>query len=188
MDFEINALNWTHNYFQSEALTIWVLILTDKNNLLWPGVATIVAFLYLKKKQGLLFILTATLTILLADGISENIIKPLIAHARPCTTQDFIRNQDNFFLNSVHCSPSFSFPSTQAVNLFALATLWAGFFGKSGWVIFVLALWTGWTRIYLGLHYPSDILGGMFIGVAMGFLGVKLSRLGSSHSKEGSSA
>ncbi len=180
MDFEINALNWTHNYFQSEALTIWILILTDKNNLLWPGVATIVAFLYLKKKQGLLFILTATLTILLADGISENIIKPLIAHARPCTTQDFIRNQDNFFLNSVHCSSSFSFPSTQAVNLFALATLWAGFFGKSGWVIFVLALWTGWTRIYLGLHYPSDILAGMFIGVAMGFLGMKLSRLGSS--------
>ena len=188
MDFEINALNWTHNYFQSEALTIWVLILTDKNNLLWPGVATVLAFLYLKKKQGLLFILTAAITILLADGISENIIKPLIAHARPCTTQDFIRNQDNFFLNSVHCSPSFSFPSTQAVNLFALATLWAGFFGKSSWVIFVLALWTGWTRIYLGLHYPSDILGGMFIGVAMGFLGVKLSRLGSSHSKEGSSA
>ncbi len=188
MDFEINALNWTHNYFQSEALTIWVLILTDKNTFLWPGVATVLAFLYLKKKQGLLFILTAAITILLADGISENILKPLITRSRPCTTLDFIRNADNFFLNSVHCSSSFSFPSTQAVNLFALATLWAGFFGKSGWVLFVLALWTGWTRIYLGLHYPSDILGGMFIGVAMGFLGVKLSRLGSSHSKEGSSA
>jgi len=128
MDFELNLLNWTHNYFQSEALTIWTLILTDKNNLLWPGVATIVAFLYLKKKQGLLFILTATLTILLADGISENILKPLIARSRPCTTLDFIRNADNFFLNSVHCSPSFSFPSSQAVNLFTLATLWVGFF------------------------------------------------------------
>ncbi len=188
MDFELNTLNWTHNYFQSEALTIWTLILTDKNTFLWPGVATILAFLYLKKKQGLLFILTATITILLADGISENILKPLIARPRPCTTLDFIRNQDNFFLNRVYCSSSFSFPSTQAVNLFTLATLWAGFFGKSGWVAFFLAIWVGWTRIYLGVHYPSDILGGMFIGVAMGFLGMKLSRLGSSHLKDGGSA
>ena len=185
MDFELNLLNWIHNYFQSEALTIWTLILTDKNNLLWPGVATIVAFLYLKKKQGLLFILTATLTILLADGISENILKPLIARSRPCTTLDFIRNADNFFLNSVHCSPSFSFPSSQTVNLFTLATLWVGFFGKSGWGVFLLAIWVGWTRIYLGLHYPSDILGGIFIGVAVGVLGLKLSRLGSSYSREG---
>ncbi len=185
MDFELNALNWTHNYFQSETLTIWTLILTDKSTYLWPGVATILALLYLKKKQGLLFILTATLTILLADGISENILKPLIARSRPCTTLDFIRNQDNFFLNAVHCSPSLSFPSIQAVNLFTLATLWAGFFGKTGWVAFVFAIWAGWTRIYLGLHYPSDVLGGMFIGVAVGVLGLKLSRLGSSYSREG---
>jgi len=188
MDFELDALNWTHNYFQSEALTIWILILTDKNTFLWPGVATILAFLYLKKKQGLLFVLTATITILLADGISENILKPLIARPRPCTTLDFIRNEGNFFLNTVYCSSSLSFPSSQAVNLFTLATLWAGFFGKSGWVVFFFAIWIGWTRIYLGLHYPSDILGGMFIGVAMGVLGVKLSRLGSTRSKKGSSA
>lgn len=184
MDFELNTLNWVHNYFQSETLTIWTLILTDKNTFLWPGVATVLAFLYLKKKQGLLFILTATLTILLADGISENIFKPLIAHPRPCSTLDFISNKDNFFLNTVHCSSSFSFPSSQVVNLFTLATLWTGFFGKSGWVAFALALWVGWTRIYLGLHYPSDILGGIILGVAMGIAGLKLKRLGSSYLKE----
>ncbi len=176
MNFDLIILNWIHPLFQSETLTIWTLILSDKNTYLWPGVATIVAFLYLKKRQGVLFVLIAIITVLLADGISEKILKPLFALPRPCHTPDFILNQDNFFLNTIYCTTSFTFPSTQAVNVFTLATLWAGFFGKSGWVAFLLAIWVGWTRVYFGVHYPSDVFGGMLVGVAMGLLAIKLCR------------
>jgi len=174
MNFDLIILNWIHPLLESETLTIWTLILSDKNTYLWPGVATIAAFLFLKKKQGALFILTAIVTVLLADGISEKILKPLVALPRPCHASDFFRIQDNFFLNSIYCTKSFSFPSTQVVNIFTLATLWAGFFGKSGWVAFLIAIWVGWTRVYLGVHYPSDIFGGMLIGVSMGLLALKL--------------
>ena len=176
MNFDLIILKWIHPLFQSETLTIWTLILSDKNTYLWPGVATILAFLYLKKRQGVLFVLIAIITVLLADGISEKILKPLLALPRPCHTPDFILNQDNFFLNTIYCTTSFTFPSTQAVNVFTLATLWAGFFGKSGWVAFLLAIWVGWTRVYFGVHYPSDVFGGMLVGVAMGLLAIKLCR------------
>lgn len=174
MNFDSIILKWIHPLLQSETLTIWTLILSDKNNYLWPAVATIVAFLFLKKKQGVLFVLTAIITVLLADGISSSILKPLIALPRPCHASDFIRIHDNFFLSSIYCSHSFSFPSSQAVNAFTLATLWAGFFGKTGWVAFMLAIWVGWTRIYLGVHSPSNVLGGMLIGISMGLLALKL--------------
>ena len=174
MNFDSIIMNWIHLLLQSETLTIWTLIFTDKHTYLWPGVATIVAFLFLRKKKGVLFVLTAIITVLLADGIADKIIKPLIALPRPCHALDFIRIHDNFFLSSIYCSQSFSFPSSQAVNVFTLATLWAGFFGKTGWVAFLLAIWVGWSRIYFGVHYPSDVLGGMLIGVSMGLLALKL--------------
>ena len=174
MNFDSILLKWIHPLLQSETLTIWTLILSDKHTYLWPGIATIVAFLFLKKKQGCFFVLTAIITVLLADGISSSILKPLIALPRPCHASGFIRAHDNFFLSSIYCSQSFSFPSSQAVNVFTLATLWVGFFGKTGWVAFSIAIWVGWTRIYLGVHYPSDVLGGMLIGISMGVLALKL--------------
>jgi len=174
LNFDLIILNWIHPLLESETLTIWTLIFSDKNTYLWPGVATIAALFYLKKKKGALFILTAIITVLLADGISDKIIKPLAALPRPCHASDFIRIHDNFHLNTIYCTKSFSFPSSQVVNMFTLATLWAGFFGKSGWVAFLIATWVGWTRIYLGVHYPSDVLGGMLIGVSMGLLALKL--------------
>jgi len=176
MNFDLIILNWIHTHFQSETLTIWTLILSDKNNFLWPAVATLVALLVLKKRQGVLFILVAIITVLLADGISEKILKPLMAIPRPCHTPDFILNHTNFILYGGICTTSFSFPSSQAVNVFTLATLWAGVFGKTGWVAFLLAIWVGWTRVYLWLHNPSDVFGGMLVGVAMGLLALKLCR------------
>ena len=52
MNFDSIIMSWIHPLLQSETLAIWTLILSDKNNYLWPGVATMMAFLFIKKKAG----------------------------------------------------------------------------------------------------------------------------------------
>jgi undecaprenyl-diphosphatase len=57
-----------------------------------------------------------------------------------------------------------SFPSGHAIYAFMMATLLAHWFPKFQIVFFLLACFIGWTRIYLGLHYPTDVIAGGLLG------------------------
>ena len=57
-----------------------------------------------------------------------------------------------------------SFPSAHTLYAFMMATLLATWFPKYRIVFFLLAAFVGWTRIYLGLHYPTDVIGGILLG------------------------
>jgi len=57
-----------------------------------------------------------------------------------------------------------SFPSGHAVYAFMMATLLATWFPRYRVIFFIVAGFIGWTRIYLGLHYPTDVVVGAFLG------------------------
>jgi membrane-associated phospholipid phosphatase len=68
-----------------------------------------------------------------------------------------------------------SFPSGHTSEAFFMATLMASHFHASFWVVFLLytsALLVGITRLYVGAHYPRDVLAGAILGSAWGLLGV----------------
>jgi membrane-associated phospholipid phosphatase len=68
-----------------------------------------------------------------------------------------------------------SFPSGHTSQAFFTATLLAPYFHAGGWVVFSLygmALLVGITRMYVGAHYPRDVLAGAILGSAWGLLGV----------------
>ncbi|MBN1830838.1 MAG: phosphatase PAP2 family protein [Deltaproteobacteria bacterium] len=71
-------------------------------------------------------------------------------------------------------SPSdlFSFPSGHTAAAFLIATLVCRFFPVLLFPVYVWALLVGMSRIYLGVHYPSDILAGLFIGVSCALVGI----------------
>lgn len=64
---------------------------------------------------------------------------------------------------------SLSFPSSHAANMGAALVLLLLAFGRWGWVFLPLALASGLSRIYLGLHYPSDVAGGYLLGAGIGW-------------------
>ncbi len=168
MEFDTAVFYWIREHLQSQSLDIWVQILTDKNVYPVPAVLAVAALLILRKKQGLWFIGVATLAILTNDFLIHQILKPLFARIRPCHVLDI--------LNTVHCTSSWSFPSIQAGNMFALATVSALFFRGSGWLVLPLATLVAATRLYLGVHYPTDLLAGALCGIIVGIMFCRLYR------------
>ena len=69
-----------------------------------------------------------------------------------------------------------SFPSGHASNNMALATVLLLFYPRRGWLYLPVALLIGYSRIYTGSHWPSDVAAGMFLGISGGWLAVVLLR------------
>lgn len=101
-------------------------------------------------------------TIAVSDQLSSSLIKPLIDRARPCHE-----------LLDVHllvgCGAGRSFPSSHAVNQFAGAWVLAHYLPKPRWAFFSIAGLVAFSRVSVGVHYPSDVVGGGLIGVAVGY-------------------
>jgi undecaprenyl-diphosphatase len=103
------------------------------------------------------------LLILTVDQTGYRILKELFARPRPCQTLSDA-------LTPLGCTGTYSFPSNHALNNFAAAMFFYRLFPKFKWVLFITATLIAISRVYLGLHYPSDIIGGAIIGSAFGYI------------------
>jgi undecaprenyl-diphosphatase len=106
---------------------------------------------------GILILITIT------DQSSHKILKELFDRARPCNTLSDV-------LTPLGCTGSYSFPSNHAVNNFAAASFFARLYPGYRTLLFIIASLVALSRVYLGLHYPSDIIAGAAIGFIFGYL------------------
>ena len=123
------------------------------------------------KGRGWWWILIFLCTVSLCDMTSTNLFKEVFKRLRPCTDPEFLQHVR---LVIDRCGGRFSFTSNHAANHFGMATFifitlrpvvknWV-------WLAYLWAAIIGYAQVYVGVHYPFDILGGALIGFTFGWL------------------
>ena len=141
--------------------------------LTWTPFYLVLLYLVIKnyKKQSILIIIGIILLIVCSDQISSGVFKPLFERPRPCHNEAI---KDLVYLPNGHCGGAYGFISSHACNVFALAVFMTNilkrYYRKIGWVMFVWAALVAYSRIYMGVHYPGDVLVGAAVGAIIGIV------------------
>lgn len=130
------------------------------------------------------FVLVALLAIGLVDGVIGNSLKRKVGRLRPHQTEANVRILDlnkpawkgvvrplkeKYSMGSTEDEhQGRSFPSNHTLNTFVIATLATLAFPRLGWLTFIPAMLVGWSRVYTGSHWPSDVVASILIAVGTG--------------------
>ena len=148
----------------------WLMPLLRDKYIWVPLYVFIASFLLINFKQkGLYILLGLVLTVGIADSTSSHLLKKSMQRLRPCKVLE--PSKDIHLL--VPCGGGFSFPSSHATNHFAIATFLLLVLGKIfRWIKIPLILWAGsisFAQVYVGVHYPLDVVAGALLGVLVGW-------------------
>jgi undecaprenyl-diphosphatase len=161
------------NGFHTPWLDPVMLLITE--TLVWLPLYLFLIYLIFKiyKQDGWMVLMGIVITIVLADQITSSFMKPYFARLRPSrepSLESFIH------LVNGYKGGKFGFASSHAANTFGAATFFFLLFGKRFrwiWILFVWASVVTYSRIYLGVHYPGDIMVGAIVGALAGLTGFK---------------
>jgi undecaprenyl-diphosphatase len=118
-----------------------------------------------KKKKTLHFVVLLALALGLTDLLAYRFLKPYVQRYRPCHEAAMMVR-----LVVGSCGGDYSFPSNHAANAMAGVTVLSLQWGRVLWPLVIMAILVGYSRVYLGVHYPSDVLGGFMVGLFAGWL------------------
>ncbi len=137
-----------------------------------PLYVFLLAFMFLNfGKKTWPWLAFALLNILISDQVSSSIIKPYFMRLRPCS-DPYIQIKVRLLLD--HCSGGFSFTSSHATNHFGFAMFITQsakpYFTKFTWLFFLWAATISYGQVYVGVHYPLDVLFGALLGCVLGYM------------------
>jgi len=161
MDDLIRAVIKQHTIPQGDRVMAWITRLGQGSSLLILSIAIWSSGYFFKREQWMQAGRFSGYGVLASFAVQ--IIKHLIGRPRPQLSD----------LGIIHLGPSLtngydSFPSGHAVSSFAVAVVLARFYPQARWLFYSLAALVGISRLYLDLHYTSDVIVGAILGIAVG--------------------
>ena len=145
-----------NNGTQNSFFDVLMPFITNVNNW-WPVIAvTVIGLLVWGGKKGRVAVVAIVIAVGVSDYSSGKILKYLIGRIRPCNVLDGVHLL-------VYCG-KYGFPSSHAANIFALAVTGSYYYRRAMIPLLILAFAIGYSRVYVGVHYPFDVLGGYVWG------------------------
>lgn len=168
LQLDTAVLDWIHRYMSCGFLDHIMPMLSFLGNKggLWIGTAAVLLFCKRHRKTGLAMLVSLGLCLV----IGNLILKPLVGRARP-----FEGGAMTTLL--IEAPLDFSFPSGHTMTSFASAGVLLAADKRLGIPALCLAVLIAFSRLYLYVHYPTDVLAGAVLGLAVSFVSCRLCRL-----------
>ena len=161
--------NGNHTFIMDSVMNI------AGNKFTWIPLYALLLFFVWKKTQSKMWLVVLSVAILItfSDQISVHLFKETFQRYRPCHN---LLLQGKVHLLNGECGGMYGFVSSHAANAFALITFLIFFFRRIDFAL-CMYLWASfvcYSRVYAGVHYPFDIMGGMMLGIILGAIGYKI--------------
>lgn len=165
---DVTLFRWINGWPESWSPFFWFLSEATKQGWVRIALGGLVLLLLIANRRTRVAAIYALLAWGLANGITEA-LKTAIPFLRPCVELSDVQLR-------VGKLTTFGTASSHAANMAAVAVAFTASLGRWGWIWILIALFVGISRVYVGVHYPSQVLLGWLCGAFAGLLVVRMHR------------
>ena len=161
-----NVLNFVQEHFKNSFMDTIMPVITSLGNsgIVWILITIVLIAMKRYRKYGYMLALALIITLV----VGNITLKPLIARTRPFDANDL----ESILL--IEAPTDYSFPSGHTMSSFAAAIVLIYMDKKVGIIAMILAVLIAFSRLYLYVHYPSDVFAGMILGILSAIISIKL--------------
>lgn len=171
LQIDTSLFYFINNTMQNSLFDRIMPVITDIHY--WKIVILIVWLALIVKggKKGRVAAILVIVVVGFSDLLIAQVIKPIVARVRPCNVLPHVH-----LLVGCGSLESYSFPSSHASNIFAAASFFGYKYKRLVAAFITIAVLVAYSRVYVGVHYPFDVIGGAVVGVVCAWIVLILER------------